>query len=133
MNRANLSSVATVSHHSPQVRTTSPAVCPKFAPTVHRLTQITINQPNVVIAPTTNLSHIPTTQSQEGRVTRNRNVNNFKYYTVIDGVLQEQPKIQNSTPHVVNNTTQAGQAERQILHQSQMIFSSIPPPIIAAL
>jgi hypothetical protein len=62
----------------------------------------TDNQPNVVIAPTTNLSHIPTTQSQEGRVTRNRNV--------------------------VSNTTQAGQAERQVLHQNQMIFSSIPSP-----
>ena len=89
----------------------------------------TDNQPNVVIVPTTNLSHIPANQSQEqGRITRNRNVNNFKYYTVIDGVLQEQPRIQNPTPHVVSNTTQAGQAERQVLHQNQMIFSSIPPP-----
>jgi hypothetical protein len=79
--------------------------------------------------PTTNLSHIPANQSQEqGRITRNRNVNNFKYYTVIDGVLQEKPRIQNPTPYVVSNTTQAGQAERQVLHQNQMIFSSVPSP-----
>jgi hypothetical protein len=91
----------------------------------------TDNQPNVVIAPTTNLSHIPATQSLEpGRITRNRNVNNFKYYTVIAGVLQEQPTIQNPTPHVVSNTTQAGQAERQVLHQNQMIFSSVPSPAV---
>ena len=91
---------------------------------------ITDNRPEEVLIPAANHNPISTNQNREqGRITRNRNVNGFKYYTVIDGVLQEQPNTHISAPpNDRNNTRQAGHAERQVLHQNQLIFSSIPSP-----
>ena len=48
---------------------------------------------------------------------------------MINGVLQEQPKIQDpSIPHIASIPTQAGHENKQILNQNEMIFSKIPPP-----
>jgi hypothetical protein len=97
----------------------------------------TDNNPNVVLIPTpksvarTNHEPIPTNQDEEQeRTTQNRNVNGrIKYYKVIGGVLHEQPNSHIPVPTINgDNVRHAGHTERQVLHQNQLIFSSIPSP-----